>query len=320
MRIRTVKPEFWTDSFMVQIHPLGRLIFVALWSASDDHGCIYDEPERLAMEIMPRESPLDVDHWLQFFWAAGKLNYCIAEDGTTFWEIRSWLDHQRIDHPTKCRFPREGSRKVSIPLAIRRAVAEKYKCPPGKTVDADCFYCGAPGQVSWMPLSDGRASSWVTFPGLELDHLEAEANGSEISKENIVLACRKCNRSKADANWFEHLFEVHGAALPEKFAKAREKTRELALERKGKEGKGKEGKGKGNARVTPLPENFVLSDRVLRWASQQGLAGVIGLHFEAFVSTCKAKGYTYVDWDEAFMNAVRKNWAKIQVPVQRLAV
>jgi hypothetical protein len=65
---------------------------------------------------------------------------------------------------------------------------------------------------------------------------------------------------------------------------------------------------------TPLPENFVLSDRVLKWAAQQGLAGVIELHFEAFVSTCKAKGYSYVDWDEAFMSAVRKNWAKIEPP------
>lgn len=77
-----------------------------------------------------------------------------------------------------------------------------------------------------------------------------------------------------------------------------------------------EGKGsrKGKVRETPLPENFAVSDRVLKWATQQGLAGVIELHFEAFVSTCRAKGYTYVDWDEAFMNAVRKNWAKIDPP------
>jgi hypothetical protein len=60
-----------------------------------------------------------------------------------------------------------------------------------------------------------------------------------------------------------------------------------------------------------------VSDRVLKWAVQQGLAGVIELHLEAFVSTCKAKGYTYVDWDEAFMGAVRKNWAKIAAPLRQ---
>lgn len=71
---------------------------------------------------------------------------------------------------------------------------------------------------------------------------------------------------------------------------------------------------KAKAVETPLPENFTISDRVTKWAAQQGLAGVLELHFEAFVSTCKAKGYSYVDWDEAFMNAVRKNWAKIEPP------
>jgi hypothetical protein len=65
---------------------------------------------------------------------------------------------------------------------------------------------------------------------------------------------------------------------------------------------------------TTLPEGFAVSDRVLKWAVEQGLAGVIELHFEAFVSTCRAKGYTYVDWDEAFMSAVRKNWARIEAP------
>jgi hypothetical protein len=73
------------------------------------------------------------------------------------------------------------------------------------------------------------------------------------------------------------------------------------------------------SRTTPttLPEGFGVSDRVLKWATQRGLAGVIELHLEAFVSTCRAKGYTYVDWDDAFMNAVRKNWAKIEGQQQR---
>lgn len=87
------------------------------------------------------------------------------------------------------------------------------------------------------------------------------------------------------------------------------------------------GSGSGNgsrkrkALETPIPEDFKVSDRVLKWAAEHGLAGVIELHFEAFVSTCKAKAYTYADWDEAFMNAVRKNWAKIDAPnVRRLAL
>jgi hypothetical protein len=75
--------------------------------------------------------------------------------------------------------------------------------------------------------------------------------------------------------------------------------------------------GKRKASETALPPDFQISDRVLKWAAEKGHAGVIDLHLEAFISTCRAKGYTYADWDEAFMNAVRKNWAGIKAPQGR---
>ena len=34
----------------------------------------------------------------------------------------------------------------------------------GGQVDAQCYYCGAFGQVHWHKLSNGRPSGWVTFP------------------------------------------------------------------------------------------------------------------------------------------------------------
>jgi hypothetical protein len=76
--------------------------------------------------------------------------------------------------------------------------------------------------------------------------------------------------------------------------------------------KGGAGGKKAKPTDTPLPENFAISDRVLKWAAKNGHAAVLELHLEAFISTCKAKGYTYADWDEAFMGAVRKNWAQIK--------
>lgn len=61
---------------------------------------------------------------------------------------------------------------------------------------------------------------------------------------------------------------------------------------------------------TQLPENFSISDRVRAWAEKQGVFNLT-THFDAFVSKVRAKGYTYVDWDEGFMGAVRDDWAKI---------
>ena len=65
-------------------------------------------------------------------------------------------------------------------------------------------------------------------------------------------------------------------------------------------------------RDTPLPTDFAVSERVRRWAGEKGYGPLLALHFEAFVSTCRAKGYQYADWDEAFMNAIRKNWAGLK--------
>lgn len=78
-----------------------------------------------------------------------------------------------------------------------------------------------------------------------------------------------------------------------------------------------EGEGEGVAakqsRRTPktsLPANFAISERVRAWAERRGVFN-LDQHFEYFVNRCRAKGYTYADWDEGFMGAVTKDWAQI---------
>ena len=69
-------------------------------------------------------------------------------------------------------------------------------------------------------------------------------------------------------------------------------------------------KSKPASRKTPLPNDFELSERVRRWAAEKS-HGNLEQHFDNFVSACRKSGYTYADWDEALMDAVRKNWARI---------
>jgi hypothetical protein len=61
---------------------------------------------------------------------------------------------------------------------------------------------------------------------------------------------------------------------------------------------------------TPLPDDFCISDRVRVWGQKNGIFN-LDRHLEDFISKCRAKDYQYVDWDEAFMNAVRNDWARI---------
>jgi len=74
--------------------------------------------------------------------------------------------------------------------------------------------------------------------------------------------------------------------------------------------------GKKRARkraATPIPEDFSVSDRVKAWATTKGFDR-LDEHCEAFRRKCQAKGYTYVDWDSAFEEAVREDWAKLRTP------
>ena len=62
---------------------------------------------------------------------------------------------------------------------------------------------------------------------------------------------------------------------------------------------------------TALPENFQVSDRVNAWAKLKGF-DQLQEHLESFISKSKAKGYTYIDWDEALMGAIRDDWAGLR--------
>lgn len=81
-------------------------------------------------------------------------------------------------------------RKVRIPDATRRQLAVKFGCPQRGSIVVQCAWCGAPGEIHWA------TRAWVTFPGLEIDHIVPEARGGTGDVENLTLACRKCNRSR----------------------------------------------------------------------------------------------------------------------------
>lgn len=75
-------------------------------------------------------------------------------------------------------------------------------------------------------------------------------------------------------------------------------------------GDGGEGRVARQSRKTPLPAGFAISPAVQLWAAERGFTQ-LEARLEDFIGKAKAKGYTYVDWDHAFMNAVRNDWADL---------
>jgi len=52
-RIRTIKPDFFTDADIGQLEPLLRLFFIGLWTEADREGKLKDKPEQLRVKILP---------------------------------------------------------------------------------------------------------------------------------------------------------------------------------------------------------------------------------------------------------------------------
>lgn len=249
-RIRTIKPDFWTDSLMVQMPALVRLLYIGIWTAADDHGSLADEPDRICMEVMPREDAASVEAMIDLLIACGRLSRMVAADGSTYLQVDKWEKHQRVDKPSKSRFPRESSRKAAIPAEARRKVAQKYGCEPGGEKDVACYFCGQPGSIWWPKLNSGRPSGWVAFSGVELDHLHPEVMGGDTDAENLVLSCRACNRGRRDRTMFEFAAKLSGSL---------ESSRGLM--------EGKEGKGTGKEEErggADAPTGFAFVGKVVR--------------------------------------------------------
>ena len=206
-RIRTVKPDLWTDEKVVKLPFEARLLFIGSFNFADDEGYLVDEPERLGLQVLPADRGIDMDALVDLLVAAGLLDRLVAEDGSTLLRVTNFDRHQKVSHPAESRLKDESVyRKKGVSNAGRRAVAAKYGCPPGEELPASCFYCDSPGVIHWWPnYSNGKPSAWVSFSGLEVDHFEPERAGGTDDAGNLVLACRPCNRAKKDRSPYEYL-------------------------------------------------------------------------------------------------------------------
>ena len=72
-------------------------------------------------------------------------------------------------------------------------------------------------------------------------------------------------------------------------------------------------------RAAQLPDDFGISDRVKAWADKSGFSN-LDRYLEFFTGRMRANGKTYADWDQALMNAVRDDWAKIGDGKRKVAI
>lgn len=95
-RIRSIKPEFWTDGAIIGLPYETRLFYIGMWNFACDRGHLSDDPFGLKLKILPAD-PIDGTVLVQALVDAGRVERVKLPDNRSFLSIPRFNDHQRID-------------------------------------------------------------------------------------------------------------------------------------------------------------------------------------------------------------------------------
>lgn len=91
-RIRTIKPEFFTSEDIVELEPLARLLYIALWCEADKEGRLSWKPKTFKMRYLPADNT-DIDALCDALVTRGLV--VLYGDGLAY--IPTFKDHQHIN-------------------------------------------------------------------------------------------------------------------------------------------------------------------------------------------------------------------------------
>jgi hypothetical protein len=99
-RIRSIKPETFTDADLGELPPLHRWLFVGMWGHADCEGKLLDKPRELRVKILPYDDGADVDAML---WDLAEAGFLVRyeRDEVRYLIIPSLPKHQKFHRDEK---------------------------------------------------------------------------------------------------------------------------------------------------------------------------------------------------------------------------
>jgi hypothetical protein len=98
-RIRTVKPEFWTDEKVALLTDTAKCLFIGLWNFCDDEGRMEFSPLRIKLQILPL-NPTDLSAEIGEL-RRNQLVTVYDVNAKSFLQVNNFDKHQKVDK----RFP-----------------------------------------------------------------------------------------------------------------------------------------------------------------------------------------------------------------------
>lgn len=102
-RIRTIKPDFWTDETLGECSPTARLLFVGTWNLADDHGNLERSSRQIKAQLFPYDN-FDCEPFVVELLHVG----CLLEyevDGKKYLHIKGFDRHQKVEKKSSPRHP-----------------------------------------------------------------------------------------------------------------------------------------------------------------------------------------------------------------------
>jgi hypothetical protein len=126
-RSRNIKPGFFLNDILADIEPLGRLLFIGLWTLADREGRLEDRPKKIKAAVLPYDN-CNVDKLLQALHSEGFITrYTVG--GNRYIQVLNFCKHQ---HP----HVKEPASEIPAPDKSGTSIVQESDLPAAKTSDS----------------------------------------------------------------------------------------------------------------------------------------------------------------------------------------
>lgn len=314
-RIRTIKPEFWTDDLMGSISRSSRLLFIASWNMADDEGLLRWSAPFLKGAVFPFDDDLDVDGVQVLMGELETAGVIFAYRGGRSQQALAYVvnfhKHQKINRPSPSRLP-------PPPVTDLRVKAMYAARDEGV-----CYLCAQAFDEKW---SQQYENDFLASP----DHLKPQAQGGTDYPSNIRSAHLTCNKGRRDrtpdqyrealrsgkcAAQLRHPDRFTNFSLPDSVSDSqpeRERDQDhgsgsLEQELGSQKDNSTAAKPGADKRGTRLKDDWQLTPELRIFASDLGLEpnGLRDEFLDYWTSVPGSKGLK-LDWNKTFKNRCRE--------------
>lgn len=160
-RIRSIKPEIWTDPDFCDLSLAARLFFIGTFNFADDWGLLIDDPRRLKLQIFPADD-IDPHGLVDELIEARFLERLTAPDGSEVLLVRTFTVHQKIDKRAAGRWGNPATWGQSPPIPTNPH--HPRPCPSLEGNGREGISNGAEGDGAAAPRhSNGPAAPGDTY-------------------------------------------------------------------------------------------------------------------------------------------------------------